>query len=257
MTRGAGHAMALQRSSALISRPLGKDQMGCCPSASVRRLRPAYISCSDIWPTPDKGLALGRCEHGAFGHHSADIILWIVGTAALDHFAPTAIKGIDLSQLYWRIGPGESDQGVPARPLRRSHLDCHDAGQSAAAVARIDGPRSTLCGALRRVASHAVCQRNLRHHSSQAAQDRGARTRQCPPRLNRDGVELSRSSGPGLRCRSSQCRRRRAWLAGLTRATSARHHRKAIGTPLPPRLLCLIPSLPKIVETRLRAVRRR
>jgi hypothetical protein len=48
-----------------------------------------------------------------------------------------------------------------------------------------------------RPASHAVCQRDLRHHSSQAAQDRGARARQRPPHQDRDGVGLPRSQGLG------------------------------------------------------------
>jgi len=95
---------------------------------------------------------------------------------------------------------GEPDQGVPARPLRRSHLDRDDAGQPVAAVVRIDGLCAALCRAPHRAASHAVCQCQLRHHSSQAAQDRGARAHQRPPHQDRDGVGLSRSPGVGLRC---------------------------------------------------------
>ena len=43
----------------------------------------------------------------------------------------------------------------------------------------------------------AICQRHLRHHSSQATQDRRPRTRQRPPHQNRDGVELSPAAAWG------------------------------------------------------------
>ena len=55
-----------------------------------------------------------------------------------------------------------------------------------------------LC-ALRRIGLHhtPLRQRDLRHHSSQAAQDRRARARQRPPHQDRDGVGLSRSRMSG------------------------------------------------------------
>src|SRR5215216_3161608 len=39
---------------------------------------------------------------------------------------------------------GEPDQGVPARPLCRPHLDRHDARQPAAAMVRLDGLRAAV-----------------------------------------------------------------------------------------------------------------
>jgi hypothetical protein len=88
--------------------------------------------------------------------------------------------------------------------------------------------RPTSCGWFPSMGPFA--KRNLRHHSSQAAQDRGAHARSARSRPR--GVELSRSSGPGLPCHSSQCRRKRAWLACLTRAAPARHLRGIIARPI-------------------------
>ena len=48
-----------------------------------------------------------------------------------------------------------------------------------------------LCAAPHRPASHAVRQSDLRHHSSQAAQDRRTRARECPPHQGCDGVSMS------------------------------------------------------------------
>ncbi len=82
-----------------------------------------------------------------------------------------------------------------------------------------------LC-ALRRIgsASHAVRQSDLRHHPSQAAEDRRPRARQCPPHQGRDGVSVSGSPCLGLRCQASR-RRQRARLARLTRAAATRNPR--------------------------------
>ena len=89
-----------------------------------------------------------------------------------------------------------------------------------------------LC-ALRRIGlqRHRVRQSHLRHHSSQAAQDRCSRARQRPPHQSRDGVGLSRSPGLGACCHPSRRRRKRSCLARLTRAAATRNKRGIIPRP--------------------------
>jgi DDE family transposase len=137
---------------------------------------------------------------------------------------------------------GEPDQGVPARPLRRSHLDRHDARQPVAPVVRFDGLRAALRLAPDRARSHAICQSKLRHHSSQATQDRRARAHQRPPRQDRDVVELSRSPCLGLRSRPSQRRGKRTRLARLTRAAATRNNCGII--PMPTETTSSFPESP-------------
>ena len=83
-----------------------------------------------------------------------------------------------------------------------------------------------LC-ALRRIALHhtPVRQSHLRHHPSQAAQDRRPRARQRPPHQGCDGVSVSGSRYLGLRCQASRRCRQRAGLARLTRAAATRNPR--------------------------------
>src|SRR5205823_11272782 len=115
-----------------------------------------------------------------------------------------------------------TDQGVPARPLCRSHLDRHDAGQSAAPVVLLDG----LCPAVRdapdRAPRHRPRRLHLRHHSSQAAQGRRARAHQRPPHQDRDGVGLPGRPRLDPRRRSARRRRNGPRLAGMTRVAAAR-----------------------------------
>ena len=82
-----------------------------------------------------------------------------------------------------------------------------------------------VCLAPHRPASHAVRQSDLRHHPSQAAQDRRPRARECPPHQDRDGISVSSSPYLGLRCQASRRRRHRTRLACLTRAAAARNPR--------------------------------
>ena len=118
---------------------------------------------------------------------------------------------------------GETDQG--------NQLDLYadrprppPARKSVAPVVRLDG----LCAAVRlaphRAASHTVRQSDLRHHSSQATQDRRPRASECPPHQGRDGVSMSGGPCLGLRCHSSR-RRQRSRLARLTRAAATRNPR--------------------------------
>ena len=115
---------------------------------------------------------------------------------------------------------GEPDQGVSARSLCRSHLDRHHAGKSAAPVVCLNGLCAAVCLAPHRPASHAVRQSNLRHHPSQAAQDRRPRASECPPYQGCDGVSVSCGRYLGLRCQASRRCRQRAGLARLTRAAA-------------------------------------
>ena len=81
-----------------------------------------------------------------------------------------------------------------------------------------------LC-ALRRIGLHdtdfARC--HLRHHPSQAPQDRRARAHQRPSHQDRHGVSLSGRPGLGQRCHPARHRGARPRLARLTRAAAARH----------------------------------
>jgi len=126
---------------------------------------------------------------------------------------------------------GEPDQGVPARPLCGSHLGRHNAGQPAAPVVLLNG----LCAALRpaphRAARYRLRQRHLRHHPSQAAQDRSARARQRPPHQDRHGIGLSGRARLGTRRNPARNRRHRPRLPGMTRAAPARSLRNTTHRP--------------------------
>ena len=78
-------------------------------------------------------------------------------------------------KVYCARGDMALDQGVSARSLCRWDLDRHHAGKSAAPVVCLNGLCAAVCLAPHRPASHAVRQSNLRHHPSQAAQDRRPR----------------------------------------------------------------------------------
>ena len=127
-------------------------------------------------------------------------------------------------KVYCARGAGEPDQGA-ARSLCRSHLDRHHAGKPAAPVVCLDG----LCAAVRlaphRPAPHAVRQSDLRHYSSQAAQDRRPRARECPPHQGCDGVSVSGSPYLGLRRQASRRCRQGAGLARLTHVAATRNPR--------------------------------
>ena len=97
-----------------------------------------------------------------------------------------------------------------------------------------------LCALRRnRAASHSVRQSDLRHHSSQATQDRRPRASECPPHQGRDGVSMSGSPCLGLRCHSSSPRER-SRLARLTRAAATRNPRGI--TPRPTETPSLLSS---------------
>ena len=69
---------------------------------------------------------------------------------------------------------GKSHQGMSARPVRRSHVVAHDAGQPIAPLARLFRLRSDERPAARRPGRHAPGRRDLRHDSPEVAQDRRA-----------------------------------------------------------------------------------
>src|SRR5207342_1164440 len=154
------------------------------------------------------------------------------------------LAGLAPAGMAASLAARKPDQGASARSLCRSHLDRHHAGKPAAPVVRLDG----LCAAVRlapyRAASHTVRQSDLRHHSSQATQDRRPRARECPPHQGRDGVSVSGGPCLGLRCHSSR-RRQRSRLARLTRAAATRNPRGITPRPTetPSRL-----SQPDIVQ---------
>jgi Transposase DDE domain group 1 len=90
---------------------------------------------------------------------------------------------------------GEPDQGMPARPLRRSYFRGDDEGQPAPAVVRVHG----LCSALRlapdRAPTHAIRGRHLRHHPPAAAEDWCLGQDQLPPDQDRHGFGISLPAG--------------------------------------------------------------
>ena len=126
---------------------------------------------------------------------------------------------------------GEPDQGVPARPLCRPHLDRHDARQPAAPVVRLDG----LCAAVRpapdRPARHrrsprppaapsvSSCSRSARSCASASAASRSPWRRPVRP-LELWGAPRSGSTPPPWRAPRPPDTRRRA-----------RHHRGIIPRP--------------------------
>ena len=74
-------------------------------------------------------------------------------------------------------------------------------------------------------------QRHLRHHPSQAAQDRSARARQRPPHQNRHGIGLSGRARLGTRRNPARNRRHSPRLPGMTRAAPARSLRGTTHRP--------------------------
>src|SRR5258705_11207002 len=124
-----------------------------------------------------------------------------------------------------------------------------DAGKSAALVVCLYGLCNAVLLARHRVTTHAFRESDLRHHPSQAAQDRRPRARECPPHQGCDGVGVSRSRCLGLRCPASRRRRQRARLARLTRAAATRNPRGTTPRPteitssLPPHLRKILPLL--------------
>jgi Transposase DDE domain group 1 len=88
-----------------------------------------------------------------------------------------------------------------------------------------------LC-ALRRIGLYdteyakATC--GLRHHSSQAAQNRSSRAHQRPPHQSRDGIRMSCSHNLGARCRPSCRCRKSSRLTRLIRVAATRNKRGII-----------------------------
>jgi Transposase DDE domain group 1 len=88
-----------------------------------------------------------------------------------------------------------------------------------------------LCALRRRAARYRLRQRHLRHHPSQAAQDRSARARQRPPHQDRHGIGLSGRARLGTRRNPARNRRHRPRLPGMTRAAPARSLRGTTHRP--------------------------
>jgi hypothetical protein len=108
-----------------------------------------------------------------------------------------------------------------------------------APVVLLDGLYPAVRYAPYRTPRHRIRQRHLRHHSSQAPQDRCPRARQRPPHQSGDGVGLSRSTGLGACCHPSRRCRKRSCLARLTRGAATRNKRGIIPRPTGnPRLRC-------------------
>ena len=104
------------------------------------------------------------------------------------------------------------------------------------------GPTSCACGstqwlsaALRpaphRAARYRLRQRHLRHHPSQAAQDRSTRARQRPPHQDRHGIGLPGRARLGTRRNPARNRCHRPRLPGVTRAAPARSLRAQLTDP--------------------------
>ena len=138
---------------------------------------------------------------------------WMPGrgeNGANPRFIVTSLKprDIDGRTLYERVycargdmenricPPGDAQrQGAAAGPLRRPHQRGHHEGQSTAPVARLHGLRAALRPAPPRLGPHPPCQSHLRHHPSEAAQDRRPRDRQCAPRACRHRLGLPLRAG--------------------------------------------------------------
>jgi Transposase DDE domain group 1 len=80
-------------------------------------------------------------------------------------------------------------------------------------------------------ARYRLRQRHLRHHPSQAAQDRSARARQRPPHQDRHGIGLSGRARLGTRRNPARNRRHRPRLPGMTHAAPARSLRGTTHRP--------------------------
>jgi hypothetical protein len=110
---------------------------------------------------------------------------------------------------------GKPDQGVPARPLCGPHLDRHHAGQSAAAMVRLD----VLLCALRRIGLHGTTLANATCGTIRLKLLKvGALVRiKCSPHQIRHGIGLSRRPNLGYRRRPARARCSCARLSSLTR----------------------------------------
>jgi hypothetical protein len=137
---------------------------------------------------------------------------------------------------------GKSHQGMPTRSLCRSYLDRHDASQPDALVVCLDGLRAALCLAPHRTPRHRIRQGDLRHHSSQAAQNRCSRAHQRAPHQSRDGIRMSRSRSLGARCRPPRRLGKSSRLARLTRVAAKRTKRGII--PRPTEINSSLPTQP-------------
>ena len=161
--------------------------------------------------------------------------VWAAGhadaIATLMRRALTRTRAPILSSLRRMVGHEKSHVLPPGtRPQQHTSKICFRFSEiaivkPAAPVVCLDG----LCAAVRlaphRPAPHAVRQSDLRHHSSQAAQDRRPGARECPPQQGCDGVSVSGSPYLGLRCQASRRCRQRAGLARLTHVAATRNPR--------------------------------
>ena len=129
-----------------------------------------------------------------------------------------------------RSKSGHGAESAPITCLLRLNQR-HIPGQPAAPVVLLDGLCPVVRYAPHRSPRHPVRPGHLRHHSSQAAQDRRPRASECPPHQGRDGVGLSGRAALGARCHQPRRRRKRSRLAGVTRASAARLSRGITNRP--------------------------
>ncbi len=85
---------------------------------------------------------------------------------------------------------GEPHQGMPARPVRRPHLDRNHASQPAPPVVCLDGLRAALRLAPHRPGAHAVRRGHLRHDPAETAEARRTGPGQRAADQGRDGIGL-------------------------------------------------------------------
>ena len=104
---------------------------------------------------------------------------------------------------------GEPDQGMPGRPVRRPHLDRHDARQPTQALARLVRLCPSLRGQAHRPRAHAVRRGHVRHDPAQAPQARRPRPHQRAPHQVRPRLGLSLRRRMAPRRRPPRLRRRR------------------------------------------------
>src|SRR5712671_3304285 len=110
---------------------------------------------------------------------------------------------------------GKPHQGMPARPLCRTYLGPDAARQPAAAVVRLDGLCADLRLAPHRPRPYPVRPGVVRHHPSQAAEDRGLGARQRAPHQTRHAHRLPLSGRISRRARRAERR-----CDGLTNQTA-------------------------------------
>src|SRR5512147_160557 len=150
--------------------------------------------------TPFQGLAVvdaGQLEPAAPGDRQGGSAAAGRQSPLYRHFARARRGRSPLSLRAALLRPwrhGEPDQGVPARPICRSDVCEINAGQSIAAVVRLDGLRAHLRTAPARPRPYPVRPGHLRHDSPAAAEHRCLGPHQHPPHQGGDGLGLPPSA---------------------------------------------------------------